>query len=452
MASRSRFARRVYVVSDCPDFKPPYTTGGTERQLSALALELEQCNVDVTVLARAPTDEPAGSSALGGAIRTVYVPPPPRSKGAGWASLAPNLKFILNVSRYLLHARHRYDALIVSGFRQLALPIALLAKLAGKRCIVRIETTWDLDDDLSAESNARIGGVARLVTRTLIRATRRVAFALADRVVAFADPLEERLVEAGAPTAKVVQIPNGVDLERFAPVPPAAQRALREQLRLPLDKSIFIYTGRICRSKGVRDIVRLWERCAERGDLYLLLVGSDSGGHDSCEAEVREFARRHAACVRVTGTVANVAQYLKAADVFLFLSHGEAFGLSVLEAIATGLPCIATDVGCVRQLVRHHESGAIVPLGAETRLLLSELDWMQSQRARWRQMGARGRAQVIGSYALGAVARRYAQLISGVEPLDGRIMDDRDDRPTPIDPFVRRPRRTHHRRAAPRAG
>lgn len=451
MALRSSPCRRVYVVSDCPDFRPPYTAGGTERQLSALAVELGHCNMDVTVIARARTDEPAGSSALGGAIRTVYMPPGPRSKGSGWASLLPNLKFILNVSAHLLHARRRYDALIVSGFRQLALPIALLARLVGKRCIVRIETTWDLDDELSAESNARIGGAARLVSSTLIRVTRRIAFALADRVVAFADPLEQRLVEAGAPSAKVVQIPNGVDLERFAPVPPSAKRAFREELRLPLDKSIFIYTGRICRSKGVRDILRLWERCAKRGDLYLLLVGSDSGGHDSCEEEVRDFARRHAASVRVTGRVANVAQYLQAADVFLFLSHGEAFGLSVLEAVATGLPCIATDVGCVRQLVRHHENGAIVPLDAETRLLLSEIDWVQSQRARWHQMGAWGRAQVIGSYALGAVARRYVQLLGGVEPLDGRIMDDRD-RPNPIDPLVRRPRRTHHRRAAPRAG
>lgn len=409
--ARSRRAR-VYIVSDCPGFEPPYNAGGTERQLSDLAVELGRCEVDVTLVVRECTSGAEGSSASPGddRLRTVYVPPGSVAKGQGWAALLPNLKFIRNTFLFLLGARRDYDVLIVSGFRQLALPIALLSGLARKHCIVRIETAWDLDDQLSAESNARIGRIARLLATTLIRATRRMTFALADCVIAFSDPLEERLAELGAPPGKVKQVPNGVDVARFAPVSPDAKRALRSYLDLPLGKTVFVYTGRICRSKGVPDILRVWRHCVQREDLYLLLVGSDSGSYDSCEVEARELAERYPERIKLTGTVENVAQYLQAADVFIFLSHCEAFGLSILEAIASGLPCLVSDVGCARQLIRHHENGAIVPVHAEPRIVLREIGWLQSRREQWGPMGARARAKILRRYALKAVARRYVDL------------------------------------------
>ncbi len=403
---------RVYIVSECPDFKPPYCAGGTERQLSDLAVELGRCNVNVTVVVRDRRGGVTGSavSANDDRFRTIYVPPGPVAKGLGWLALMPNLRFIRNTFFFLLRARRDYDVLIVSGFRQLALPIALLSGLARKRCIVRIETAWDLDDELSAESNARIGRVARLLTSTMIRAARRMTFALADQVVAFSDPLKERLTELGAPPGKIKQVPNGVDVARFAPVTPDAKRALRRELGLPLDKTVFVYTGRLCRSKGVPDILRVWRQCAKREDLFLLLVGSGSNSHESCEAEACELAERFPGRIKLTGTVENVAQYLQASDIFIFLSHNEAFGLSILEAIASGLPCLVSDVGCARQLIRHREDGSIVPVRAEPRAVLGEIAWLQSQRERWGPMGARARAMVVKSYALKAVARRYVDL------------------------------------------
>ncbi len=403
---------RVYIVSESTDFKPPYSAGGTERQLSDLAVELGRCDVEVTVVVRerrSGVSRPV-VSAGDDRFRTFYVPPGPVAKGQGWSALLPNLRFIGNTFLFLLRARRNYDVLIVSGFRQLALPIALLSGLAHKRCIVRIETSWDLDDQLSPESNARIGRLAQMITSTVIRATRRMTFALADQVIAFSDPLEERLAELGAPRKKIKQVPNGVDVAQFAPVSLNTKRALRSRLGLPLDKTIFVYTGRICRSKGVPDILRVWRRCAQRRDLYLLLVGSGSNSHESCESEAHELAVRYPGRIKLTGSVENVAQYLQASDVFIFLSHNEAFGLSILEAIASGLPCLVSDVGCARQLIRHHENGSIVPVHAEPSIVLGEIAWLQSQRERWGPMGAGARAQIVKSHALRAVASRYVDL------------------------------------------
>ncbi len=409
---------RVYIVSECTDFKPPYSAGGTERQLSDLAVELGRCNVEVTVVVRERRSGMSGPVVSAGddRFRTFYVPPGPVAKGQGWSALLPNLRFIGNTFLFLLRARRDYDVLIVSGFRQLALPIAFLSGLVRKRCIVRIETSWDLDDQLSPESNARIGRLAQLLTSTVIRAARRMTFALADDVIAFSDPLEERLAELGAPPEKIKQVPNGVDVAQFVPVSSDAKRGLRRRLGLPLDKTIFVYTGRICRSKGVLEILRVWQRCMQRGDLFLLLVGSGSNSHESCEREARELAERYPGRIKLTGSVENVAQYLQASDVFIFLSHNEAFGLSILEAIASGLPCLVSDVGCARQLIRHHENGSIVPVHAEPSTVLGEIAWLQSQRERWGSMGARARAQIVKSHALRAVAHRYVDLFDPRRP------------------------------------
>ena len=407
---------RPWIVSDCSTFIPPFTAGGTERQLSELARQLELCGAEVTVVVRNSPEWPSGATPPTVAhLRTRYVPPAPVPKGTGWAALGPNLRYIVGTLRQLLRARREYDVLIVSGFKQLGLPISLLARIVRKPCFLRIDAAWDLDDQLTPESNARIGWRAQRLASATIRASRRAAFRLAHGLVAFSDPLERRLVELGAAPAKIRKIPNGVDTGRFAPAAPGEKVAQRRALGLPTDRALFIYTGRICRAKGLLELMQTWERIADRKDVYLLLVGSGAHTHESCEPEVREMVARHPESMGwVGGAVDNVAQYLQAADVFIFLSYFESFGLSIVEAVSAGLPCIVSDVGCARQTVRHHESGAIVAPYAAPEEVLREINWVLAQRDRWSAMGALGRATVVEAFDMQAVARRYLGLFETV--------------------------------------
>ncbi len=402
--------RRVFIVTDSSSFRPPFTVGGMERQLSALARELESCGIDVTVIARECPDRRTPPPVREGEFRIEYVRPAPVAKGMGWAALGPNLRYILGTCVRLLRARRKYDALVVSGFRQLALPVALLARLTRKPCIIRIETAWDLNDDLSPESNARIGRMAQHLANGVIRANRRLAFRLADDFVAFSDELEARLRRLGATPRKIRRIPNGVDTAQFAPAGAEQKAALRRALDLPLDRPIFIYTGRICRSKGLLELMDIWERLAARRNALLLLVGSGSESHESCEAQVMQRMSRLPDAIVWRPAVDHVAQYLQAADAFILLSYFETFSLSILEAVSVGLPCIVSDVGCARQVIRHHETGAIVPVHAEPEVVLREIDWLLERAEEWPSMGARGRASVMNTYSLQTVARRYVGL------------------------------------------
>jgi glycosyltransferase involved in cell wall biosynthesis len=156
--------------------------------------------------------------------------------------------------------------------------------------------------------------------------------------------------------------------------------------------------------------MQVWERLANRNDVYLLLVGSGAHTHESCEPEVRDVIARHSDSMGWRGAVDNVADYLQAADVFIFLSYFESFGLSIIEAVSAGLPCIVSDVGCARQAVRHRENGAIVPPYATPEAVLREINWVLAKRDQWSAMGALGRATVVDAFDMQAVARRYIGL------------------------------------------
>jgi glycosyltransferase involved in cell wall biosynthesis len=407
--------RRVCVVVNSPDFSRPFTLGGMERQLSDLAHALVRRGVDVLIVApRSPRIATHSADGSAPAPSIHYLAPGGDFKGLGRAALWPNAQYILNAVLFLLRRRRAYDVVLVSGLRMLALPCALAGRLAGKRCVVRIETGADLTDTVSPASAGRMRRWERRALGALIRGVRHVSFALVDGLVAFSDQLQASLEAQGAAPAKIRLIPNGIDTDRFAPVTAVARRALRRRLGLPPEKIVFVYTGRLCRSKGILDLLRIWERLADRPDLFLLLVGTGASSHDGCDAEATAFAQAHPRACRVTGAVDDVAPYLQASDVFIFLSHSEALSLSMLEALSTGLPCIVTDVGGARDVVRHHEWGALVAPGAPTGAVLREIEWLLDQRKAWPRMRRLARQAVATLYTLAAVAREYVEFLDRV--------------------------------------
>lgn len=413
MARDPQRAARVLIVTDTTEFQPPFTGGGTERQLSELAFELMRGGIEVGAVARVGDPLHGPMDITHARFPIAHLGPGGGAKGAGWATLVPNMLFVTRVFLHLLRHHAQYDVLLVSGFRQLALPCAVVARLTRKRCIVRIEAAWDLQARVSAESEVRMGRHGHRFVGLAIRIIRRAVFHLADHTIAFSEEIRTQLVQMGARLAQIRQIPNGVDTERFAPVGTAAKQSLRLQLGLPADKTLFIFTGRVCRSKGILELLRLWETLVRRSNLHLVIVGSGVGSHDNCEAQVRELMAAHPQMLTLTGAVSNVEQYLQACDAFIFLSHFEAFSLSMLEALATGLPSIVTDVGGAREVIQPHTWGSIVPIRADAATLVREVDWLLSRRHDWPLMGQLARAAVEQRYSMAAVAQQYAALIQG---------------------------------------
>lgn len=157
------------------------------------------------------------------------------------------------------------------------------------------------------------------------------------------------------PRSRVQTIPNGVDCERFKPPTPTEKAAARLRLGLPAEGLIMLNVGSIIPRKRTHLIIEAWEHVSKALPTATLVVagtlgrratfGEHATGLDSYTEQVTRLVSRqpNPESVVLTGRqIDNVEDYLQAADAFVFASEREGLPNAVLEAMATGLPCIVT--------------------------------------------------------------------------------------------------------------
>jgi glycosyltransferase involved in cell wall biosynthesis len=165
--------------------------------------------------------------------------------------------------------------------------------------------------------------------------------------------------------APVAEIPNAIPTERYAPDP--ARRAVwRSQHAVPRDALVFTCVAGLRPQKNHRLLLQAFAQAAPQlPDALLLLVGPpdrlDPAYAESLKSLAQELGLGQR--VRFLGSRADVPDILRASDVFVLSSDYEGNPLSVLEAMAAGLPVISTAVGGVPELVQHGATGLLVPAG-----------------------------------------------------------------------------------------
>jgi glycosyltransferase involved in cell wall biosynthesis len=150
---------------------------------------------------------------------------------------------------------------------------------------------------------------------------------------------------------------NGVDIRRFAPAIPPARRAARCRLGLAADASVLICVGRLAAGKGQSELI---EVLASLPDAQLLLVGD---GQERASLERLAADLGVAGRVQFIGDSPDVVPLLWAADVFVLASVSEGLPLSVIEAMACGLPVVAYDLPGLHDVVSDGLDGRLVPAG-----------------------------------------------------------------------------------------
>jgi glycosyltransferase involved in cell wall biosynthesis len=146
----------------------------------------------------------------------------------------------------------------------------------------------------------------------------------------------------------------------------------------------------------------------------LVLVGEQGNDIHGCEPQLRELAERHglAARVRFVGAVADVEAWLRASDVFAFPTENEAFGLSLVEAMACGLPAVTTTVGGLRDFVADETNALVVAPGDSRGIAAALWRLLDDAELRARLGGAaRVTAEQFGAVA---ITERYAALFAAV--------------------------------------
>ena len=236
----------------------------------------------------------------------------------------------------------------------------------------------------------------------------------ADLHLAVGEDLKRLLVERGGLDGRRIRIiHNGTDCDKFRPDTP--DPALRRALGIGDDARVIVTVASL---KPIKNVSLLIEAAAEvnrsrSGATHLLIVGDGP-----LRGKLEEQARRLGLEGRVTfaGIRDDVEELLRIGDVFALPSLSEASPNSVLEAMATGLPVVVTDVGCLREMVRDGENGAVVPSG-DARAMASALIGYLDNTARAAAAGEAGRRIALERFSMETMCAErestFAELIDG---------------------------------------
>lgn len=357
------------------------STGGTQRQALLLAERLPGAGVPVTVV----TGRPAGR-------RTpAWRPPRPDvlsvrlpvwSLQRAWCFLAMLLFWAW---------RHRQRTEILHAH---SVSLGVIACIVG--WLTRAPVVVKVPSWKSLES-VRGPGVGRWVRRWIV--------GHASRIVAVSEELREAAVREGFAPDRVVVIPNGVDLDGSGSADDSDR--LKAEVVGAASAFVVLFVGRLVEEKAVDRLLRVWAALPE-GRQVLLIVGD---GALRRSLETMAHALGVAATVRFLGHRPDVYRFYAMADVFVLPSATEGLSNALLEAMATGLPVVASDVGGNRGVLTSG-SGILVDW-RDVPACASALARLLEDGELRRQLGAAAlrRAQV---FAIDSIVERYRDLYRAV--------------------------------------
>ena len=231
-----------------------------------------------------------------------------------------------------------------------------------------------------------------------------------DRVVVFSDLQADVLMRLGVPANRLAVIPNGVDPEQWAPSATAASSDLLELRQRFAGQRVFLYMGRIATEKNVEALLRAWRLVQPEG-CTLVIVGDGPVRQSlmqsyGLESSVHWWGHEPDQAKRVA--------LLQLAEVFLLPSLVEGLSLALLEAMASGTACVATDAGADGEVLEGG-AGIVISTQGVTTQLRTLLPVLHDQPVLTAELGRRARQRALERYTLARnidqLERLYAELV-----------------------------------------
>lgn len=285
-----------------------------------------------------------------------------------------------------------------------ALECTVPARLAGVPVCIHGEHGWDTSDP---------GGLLRKY-----QVLRRVYSPFVDRYVALSSQIESYLVNrVGIASRRVERICNGVDVTRFRP---AEQR--QSSRDCPFDNPEAVVVGTVGRLQTVKDQVNLVRAVAiarsrgGQGSHLRLAVVGDGPQRADVESEIRSAGVGD--IVWLAGERSDIPEVMRTFDIFALPSRAEGISNTILEAMASGLPVVATDVGGNAELVVEGRTGSLVPAQDPDAMANALLRYTQDVALR-REQGAASRERAVRNFSIDTMVARYAELYESQLRLHG---------------------------------
>lgn len=229
-----------------------------------------------------------------------------------------------------------------------------------------------------------------------------------DHVVAVSAPIQQELLAAGVPAAKISRIANGIDTAPFQQPLSAAQRAtVRASLGIGPERLAVGMVSRLGVEKGhAYALEAIAALSARYPRLLLAIVGT---GPLLAELQTTVLRLGLGQQVIFCGQRSDIADVVRAFDLFLLPSLAEGLPMALLEAMAAGLPTVATQVGDVTAAIEHEVSGLLTPPG-DAAALAEALERLLASAQLRQQLGRAGAAVIEQHFSARQMAHQYCRL------------------------------------------
>lgn len=306
--------------------------------------------------------------------------------------------------------RKMVDTILIVGFDLFTFFSGIAGKLAGKRVYVRLASSTDLKFDFPelrmAMPNPLIrwiyGGIKEIIVDALVR--------IVDGWIAISSEIEAEMERAGIEKRKIFNIPNGVDTRLFHPVDTGRKVRIRRELSLPNNGLIFLYCGRIVKLKRLDLLLEEFSKLAsEHKDIFLVLVGSGNRQADTAEDIVDSYVNGlKGRCFWIKDTDCP-ERYYQASDIFILPSEREGMPNVLLEAMSSGVACIASAVGGILDIVQDGDNGLMFQTREELKGNIEKLILEKNTRD---VLSIGARKSIIKKYDIIRISMRYSRLLS----------------------------------------
>ena len=306
----------------------------------------------------------------------------------------------------LLQCVPRVDAVHLQGFSRKNILIVAIAKLFGRPTVLSLQTAGH-DEPQTIAAQGRLAAWS---------------FRSHDMYLSVSPRLRDQYLHAGLPPDRIRLVPNGVDVHRFTPATIDERAALRRRLGLPLQRPIVLFVGMFSRDKQPRVLFDAWLGLQHDAALAstLVFVGATQSAYYEIDPQLAPAMRADAAQAAVADRLVfvnpthQVHDYFRAADVFSLPSAREGLPIALLEAMAAGLPCVASRLpGSTDTIVEDDVNGRLVPPG-DAGALASALAALLRDPGLGARIGVRARETVLQRYGIGPVAEAWVDAYATV--------------------------------------
>jgi glycosyltransferase involved in cell wall biosynthesis len=268
---------------------------------------------------------------------------------------------------------------------------AVVAKLVLRRPVVAHVLRGGLLGDIPVLKTAPMGGLRLWLFKRLV-----------DTFVAISQETRLELLAAGIPEERITSVAYGVDVDRFRPAPPERRQRCRKDLGFE-DWRVVLVVARLEPEKGLDTLLDAWPRVKAAVPRALLVIAGDGSRRAQLTNQAVSLPE-----VRFLGLVRDPVPYLQAADCYTLPSLTEGMPISLLEAMATGVPCVATAIGGTSEALAG--LGTLVPPGDAAGLAAAIVKVLRLDAANREATGAATRRRVVDRYSVEANADALYQL------------------------------------------